>query len=341
MTSEDVRCLACRKVVYLPAHCGKCGAALPELIAKPEPVSTDTEDPNIATLREALAVLAVFTDNDKTPKPDTLTGAAVTQAGTALSALASTLAERTNELAAYQRTWGPLLIGAEPVKCLGCYNRTERITELEASLAERDRRIAEQQSLLRRFLALTFEGGAPDNLIEAARTALATSAYPAPAPGELDDAIQAVSSFAGDFADAIEQSYVDAVCLAARSWQRLQWRPASEAPSDVRVMFFARACGKEFPAYGYRRGAFWVDDSGFATYDPHEVLGWLPLDALPALNGGDDEEAPFVCPGCHAVAPERCLPGCIDDEIEREREGHERGECDDHCCPCHTESDDA
>ncbi len=26
-----------------------------------------------------------------------------------------------------------------------------------------------------------------------------------------------------------------------------------------------------------------------------------------------------VCPGCHAVAPERCLPGCIDAEIAAER----------------------
>lgn len=34
----------------------------------------------------------------------------------------------------------------------------------------------------------------------------------------------------------------------------------------------------------------------------------------------EEAERPYVCPGCHAVAPERCLPGCIDDEIERERE---------------------
>ena len=29
----------------------------------------------------------------------------------------------------------------------------------------------------------------------------------------------------------------------------------------------------------------------------------------------DWDDAPYVCPGCHAVAPERCAPGCIDDEI--------------------------
>ena len=32
-----------------------------------------------------------------------------------------------------------------------------------------------------------------------------------------------------------------------------------------------------------------------------------------------EEEAPYVCPGCHAVAGP-CLPGCIDDEIARDRE---------------------
>ena len=30
-------------------------------------------------------------------------------------------------------------------------------------------------------------------------------------------------------------------------------------------------------------------------------------------------DAPHVCPGCHAVAPERCAPGCIDAEMEEER----------------------
>jgi hypothetical protein len=25
-------------------------------------------------------------------------------------------------------------------------------------------------------------------------------------------------------------------------------------------------------------------------------------------------------PGCYSVAPERCAPGCIDDEMRRERE---------------------
>ncbi len=41
-----------------------------------------------------------------------------------------------------------------------------------------------------------------------------------------------------------------------------------------------------------------------------------------------NEEAPYVCPGCHAVA-EPCLPGCIDAEIEAERrEAQESGDYD-------------
>ncbi len=29
---------------------------------------------------------------------------------------------------------------------------------------------------------------------------------------------------------------------------------------------------------------------------------------------------PYVCPGCYAVGPEDCAPGCIDDEMRRDRE---------------------
>jgi hypothetical protein len=39
-----------------------------------------------------------------------------------------------------------------------------------------------------------------------------------------------------------------------------------------------------------------------------------------------EDEAPFVCAGCHAVGGERCAPGCIDAEIEAEhREAIESG----------------
>lgn len=42
----------------------------------------------------------------------------------------------------------------------------------------------------------------------------------------------------------------------------------------------------------------------------------------PCLRAYEDEVEQglaSVCPGCHAVGGEPCLPGCIDDEIERER----------------------
>lgn len=143
-----------------------------------------SEDPNIATLREAL----------NCPEEDV--GEAHERGRIALDALASTLAERDldieqrsadqirlrDKLAAYQRTFGPLLIGAEPVKCLGCYNRTERITELEATLAERDRRIAEQHALILDLkVALSHN---TDELIRAGKRISALEAHPAPAPGE-------------------------------------------------------------------------------------------------------------------------------------------------------------
>lgn len=57
------------------------------------------------------------------------------------------------------------------------------------------------------------------------------------------------------------------------------------------------------------------------------VLHELELDATPCAATEDDQ--PHVCPGCHAVAPERCLPGCIDDEIETEnRNALENGDYD-------------
>lgn len=47
----------------------------------------------------------------------------------------------------------------------------------------------------------------------------------------------------------------------------------------------------------------------------------------------DEPEMPYVCPGCYAVGGERCLPGCIDAEIEEEtRHAIESGDydrCDD------------
>lgn len=37
----------------------------------------------------------------------------------------------------------------------------------------------------------------------------------------------------------------------------------------------------------------------------------------------EELDGPYVCPGCHTVGGGPCLPGCIDAEIEAERE-HDR-----------------
>jgi len=52
-------------------------------------------------------------------------------------------------------------------------------------------------------------------------------------------------------------------------------------------------------------------------------------EATVALVTGDQwDDAPYVCPGCYAVAGP-CLPGCIDAEIERDRQDSiERGDYD-------------
>jgi hypothetical protein len=44
-------------------------------------------------------------------------------------------------------------------------------------------------------------------------------------------------------------------------------------------------------------------------------------DGAPSImpDASDFEPGPYVCPGCHTVAG-RCLPGCIDAEIEARRE---------------------
>lgn len=49
------------------------------------------------------------------------------------------------------------------------------------------------------------------------------------------------------------------------------------------------------------------------------------LDGFPSATDAwdhraeDEEAAPYVCPGCHAIA-EPCAPGCVDDAIDLKRE---------------------
>lgn len=71
-------------------------------------------------------------------------------------------------------------------------------------------------------------------------------------------------------------------------------------------------------------------DSG-VELAPSDVLVPMLVAALEAAlattepTAGEDE-APYVCPGCHAVA-EPCAPGCVDAAIEERRE-REREECE-------------
>lgn len=42
-----------------------------------------------------------------------------------------------------------------------------------------------------------------------------------------------------------------------------------------------------------------------------------------------EDPGPFVCPGCHAVGDEPCKTGCIDAEIEADRDERRSWEPDD------------
>lgn len=43
----------------------------------------------------------------------------------------------------------------------------------------------------------------------------------------------------------------------------------------------------------------------------------------------NDPLGPPVCPGCYAVGPDPCAPGCVDAEMAAERERYEADEDDD------------
>jgi hypothetical protein len=43
----------------------------------------------------------------------------------------------------------------------------------------------------------------------------------------------------------------------------------------------------------------------------------------------EQDQTPYVCPGCYAVGGEPCYPGCVDAEIERDREERRDSDEDD------------
>lgn len=108
----------------------------------------------------------------------------------------------------------------------------------------------------------------------------ALEAPPTPAPEELVAGIE--------FCKRPGSGVPTNVIEAAESWQRLQWRPASEAPMNTRLVFYVRGRGA---CLGERRTENWVEDwaEGLwrGAWEETAVLGFIPLDALPALNGGD------------------------------------------------------
>lgn len=77
------------------------------------------------------------------------------------------------------------------------------------------------------------------------------------------------------------------------------------------------------------------------TYRRAAFLYSLAADAVARLRAGlaeeerraqqEEDERPYVCPGCHAVCGERCAPWCPDAAMDREREEREMcgGEEDD------------
>ena len=53
----------------------------------------------------------------------------------ALNGMTKQILDLQAELSAYRRAYGPLVIGAEPVRCFACANRAPLVTALEAVFA--------------------------------------------------------------------------------------------------------------------------------------------------------------------------------------------------------------
>ena len=176
-----------------------------------------------------------------------------------------------------------------------CPEEKGRICELETRLAERDRRIAALEENLVGYESCAAENRALGDRLHA------LEARPAPAPGELAAAIRDVRELKVGI-----RAQLDRVIAAAESWQRLKWRPASEAPIWEPVVFRMPIVNNGRPDVDY-----WVDSlrerevedevGGVAGVylDLTEDHGWdwavveaeahcIRIADLPALPGGDD-----------------------------------------------------
>lgn len=97
------------------------------------------------------------------------------------------------------------------------------------------------------------------------------------------------------------------------------------APShalSVRIEDGALVVGRFYARPFFRWYDLWIG----AYWDrPQRILYVCPLPMVGVYFGraddaAEEDDAPYVCPGCYAVGGERCAPGCIDDEIAREAE---------------------
>ena len=108
----------------------------------------------------------------------------------------------------------------------------------------------------------------------------ALKAPPAPAPGELAAGIE--------FCKRPGSGVPTNVIEAAESWQRLQWRPASEAPTKwCRALVRGPLYGDRFAVCTFDPALGWMSGTDY-TKVTHYILEDDLRDALPALNGGDD-----------------------------------------------------
>jgi hypothetical protein len=248
--------------------------------------TAELEDQNIATLREYF--------DDVRPPDETCA---------ALSALASALAERDRGL---DTAYANLSDAADRIRALEYrvneYDKALAVARAAAPPAPAPGELGAYtcRSCGRRSARLSVDGATAN--CGSCRYTETLEAPPATAPGGLAEALKCVRLNL-NWSEALDRVY-----RAAESWQRLQWRPASEATLDVGepVVFRMPIVNNGRPDVDY-----WVDslreceaeDENEATVgvylDLTEDHGWdwevvkaeahcIRLHDLPALNGGDD-----------------------------------------------------